>query len=117
MRFCAVKQQRFIPSNLICIRYISMTSMKHVDGTNKGKVVLYALSTCVWCKKTKALLKELDVEYDYIDIDLLQGEEKERAVEEVTKWNPRCNFPTLVLNDTKVISPFKEAAILEELGD
>ena len=91
--------------------------MKHVEGTNKGKVVLFALSTCVWCKKTKALLKELDVEYDYIDIDTLESEEQERVVEEVKKWNPRCNFPTLVINDTKVITPFKEAEILEELGD
>jgi len=28
-------------------------AMTHVDGKNKGKIMLYALSTCVWCKKTK----------------------------------------------------------------
>ncbi len=26
-------------------------SMQHVEGENKGDVVLYALSTCGWCKK------------------------------------------------------------------
>ncbi len=26
-------------------------SWNHVDGENKGKVVLYALSTCEWCKE------------------------------------------------------------------
>ena len=34
--------------------------INHVDGQDKGKVMLYALSTCVWCKKTKKLLDKLD---------------------------------------------------------
>ena len=29
-----------------------------VDGENKGNVMLYALSTCSWCKKTKNLLSD-----------------------------------------------------------
>ena len=33
----------------------------HVDGKEASKVMLYTLSTCVWCKKTKARLKELGV--------------------------------------------------------
>ena len=41
--------------------------IKHVDGKDKGKVFLYALSTCGWCKKTKAFLNEQGVEYSYVD--------------------------------------------------
>lgn len=33
--------------------------MVHVKGKGTGKVILYALSTCVWCKNAKKLLIEL----------------------------------------------------------
>lgn len=31
-------------------------SVKHVPGEDRGKIALYALSTCGWCAKTKELL-------------------------------------------------------------
>jgi len=33
--------------------------LKHVGGKNASHVVIYALSTCPWCKKTKKLLDDL----------------------------------------------------------
>ena len=57
--------------------------VKRVEGKNKGEVILYALSTCVWCKKTKKLLNELGVEYSYIDVDLLNDKERATIEEEV----------------------------------
>ena len=80
----------------------------HVPGKNKGKVMLYALSTCGWCKKTRALLDELGVEYDYIYVDLLKGAEQEAAVSEMGKFNPATNFPTIVLDAGKCIIGFQE---------
>jgi glutaredoxin-like protein NrdH len=88
----------------------------HVDGENKGKVMLYALSTCGWCKKTKALLNELGVEYDYTDVDLLKGEEQAAVVKEIEKHNPDCNFPTMVIDSSKCIIGFKETDIREALA-
>jgi glutaredoxin len=89
--------------------------LETVKGENKGKIILYALSTCVWCRKTKELLEDLGVEFSYIYVDLLDGEENDDAMEEVRKWNPRCSFPTLVINDKTVISGFKEDEIIEAL--
>ncbi len=88
-------------------------SLTHVSGKNKGKVMLYALSTCGWCKKTKALLNELGVEYDYTDVDLLQGEEQNAVIREIEKHNPDTNFPTLVIDADKCIIGFKESDIRE----
>lgn len=85
----------------------------HVAGENKGHVVLYALSTCGWCKKTKGLLKDLKVEFYYIDVDQLKGEERTEAMEALKKWNPRCSFPSLVLNDSQCIIGFDEIRIKE----
>lgn len=90
--------------------------MKHVDGTNRGRILLYALSTCGWCKKTKKLLGDLGVEYDYIDVDLLDGEEQDKVMEEIRRWNPRCNFPTMVINEDRCIIGFNEAETREALG-
>lgn len=87
--------------------------MIHIDGTDKGPVRLYALSTCIWCRKTKKLLDSLKIAYDYIYVDTLQGKEKEEVMDEVERWNPRCSFPTLVYNDEKCISGFKEKEIKE----
>ncbi|MGQ9554958.1 MAG: glutaredoxin family protein [Anaerolineae bacterium] len=86
-------------------------SVKHVAGKNVGQVMMYALSTCVWCKKTKALLNALGVEYDYIDVDLLTGQERTEVTNEVARWNPQRSFPTIVVNNSKVIVGYDELKI------
>jgi glutaredoxin-like protein NrdH len=89
--------------------------VEHVAGKNVGHAMLYALSTCPWCQKTKRLLNELGVEYDYIDVDYLDGAEKAKVMDDVKKWNPACSFPTLVLDDKKCIVGFKEDEIRKAL--
>lgn len=88
-------------------------NMEHVAGKNVGSVMLYALSTCGWCKKTKELLSSLGVEYDYIFVDLLRGNERDDVIKEIEKWNPQCSFPTLVINNDKCIIGYKEDEIRE----
>jgi glutaredoxin len=90
-------------------------AVEHVPGRDVGQVMLYALSTCVWCKKTKRLLDELGVAYDYEYVDFLQGDEKTEAMDTMRQWNPSCSFPTLVIND-KCIVGFIENEIREALS-
>jgi glutaredoxin-like protein NrdH len=52
-----------------------MIAKKHVDGKSAGEIMLYALSTCGWCKKTKDILSKLGVAYDYINVDELSEAE------------------------------------------
>lgn len=89
--------------------------IEHVKGEKKGKLLLYALSTCIWCKKTKQLLSDLGVDYSYIFVDLLDESEKEEATDNIKKWNPKCSFPTLIIDDKKCIVGFKEQEIKETL--
>ena len=51
-----------------------MENFTKVDGKNKGKVLIYTLSTCIWCRKVKSLLKDLEVEYYYLDMDEIPKE-------------------------------------------
>lgn len=87
----------------------------HIDGKDLGKIVLYALSTCPWCNKTKKFLDDNGIAYDFIDVDLLAGEERDSTIQDVTKWNPRCSFPTIVIDDNKCIVGFDEKEMKDNL--
>jgi len=89
--------------------------LKHVPGKNLGNIMLYALSTCPWCKKTKQLLNDMGVEYYYADVDLMTVDEKDKTMHMVEKWNARRSFPTLVINDNKCIVGFQEDEIRKAL--
>ena len=88
----------------------------HVPGQNRGDVFMYALSTCVWCKKTKAFLQELKVEYRYLDVDLVPDEERDSVVAEMARRNPARNFPTIVINERDVIVGYHPERLKELLG-
>ena len=88
--------------------------IEHVNGKKKGRVMLYALSTCVWCNKTKELLRELGIEFDYMYVDLLEGKEQDEAMDAVERFNPSGSFPTLVIDNKKSIVGFKEQEIRQE---
>jgi glutaredoxin len=93
--------------------------MEKVPGkNNRHKVFAFTLSTCGWCKKTKALLKELEIEYEYVDIDQVHGEEGRKVRDEMRKWNPKQNVPTIVIDDGKeVIIGYNPNRIKEVLLD
>jgi glutaredoxin-like protein NrdH len=78
-------------------------------------VRMYTLSTCGYCKATKKLFGDLNIAYDFTDVDLLEGEERERVLDEVRKVNPRCSFPTIIIGD-KVIIGYQEGEIRNALG-
>ncbi|MFC1884195.1 glutaredoxin family protein [Thermodesulfobacteriota bacterium] len=78
-------------------------------------VKMYTLSTCSHCKATKKFFDKSNVEYDFIDVDKVYGEERAAILEEIKKWNPNCSFPTIIIGD-KVIVGFKENDIKEALG-
>ena len=87
--------------------------IKKVPGTGKkATVFMFTLSTCIWCKKTKALLKELGAEYSYVDVDLVGAEAREQVLKDFAKYNKQLSYPTVVLNGGKnVIIGFEEDRI------
>ena len=79
------------------------------------KVKLFALSTCGWCKKTRRFLDEHNVDYEYEYVDLLSGDERARFMEELARWNPKQNYPTIVIDDEQVIVGFRANRLREVL--
>jgi glutaredoxin-like protein NrdH len=92
-------------------------TVEHIPGKPSGKVMLYALSTCGWCKKTIGLLQHLNIDFDYLYVDLLEGTEQDNAMAIVEKFNPKGSFPTLIINDTRCIVGFNEKEIMGVLGE
>jgi len=90
---------------------MSQEKSGNIKGINKGKIVMYGLSTCVWCKKTRQLITDLGVDFDYVYVDLLSGNEEEIAIKEVKRFNPSVSFPTVIINDERAILGFDEQAI------
>lgn len=82
---------------------------------NRIKPKLYTLSTCMHCRATKRFLKKNGIEYDYVDVDKLNGEEKEKVRSELMKISGGLRFPIIVIGD-RVIVGFYEDKLREALG-
>ncbi|GBD98982.1 glutaredoxin [bacterium BMS3Abin07] len=80
------------------------------------RVVLFALSTCNACRKTKKLLKKYDVECTVVDLDTVDLESRNKLLEKMRKYNPRETFPTLIIDGgRKVVVGYGEEEIKEAL--
>jgi glutaredoxin-like protein NrdH len=79
-------------------------------------VKVYSLSTCPWCKKLKKYLDEKEIQYEATEVDLAQGDEQKKALEEVEKLTGKRSFPVTVIKG-KAISGFKPDEIEGALQD
>jgi glutaredoxin-like protein NrdH len=93
-----------------------MSYQEHIEVVKgkpaKHKIMLYGLSTCMWCEKAKELLDELGIDYSHLTVDLLDGADQDAAFEAVAKFNPNQSFPVIVLDDGKrVIIGYNETEL------
>jgi glutaredoxin-like protein NrdH len=77
-------------------------------------ITLYALTTCIHCKKTKEYLDDCGAKYDCIFVDKLEGEERKRIIEAIKKVNPNLSFPTLLVDEEAIVG-FKKDQIKDAL--
>jgi glutaredoxin-like protein NrdH len=88
-----------------------------VEGKNKThKVLVYALSTCAWCKMTKKYLKDNDVEYEYVDVDQTSDEDHEKIREDMVRKGGEPSYPTIIIDDKTLITGFRKDKLKEALG-
>lgn len=59
----------------------------------------YSLTTCSYCSAIKKMLADLDVDHQYVDADLLEGDERQDLLDELRAINPQCSFPTIKIAD------------------
>jgi len=93
----------------------SVNKVKVAGKNNKHQVLMYAISTCAWCKMTKKFLKENEVEYEYVDVDLASDEDHEKIREDISSKGGEPSYPTLIIDDKTVITGFRKDKIEEAL--
>jgi len=90
-------------------------SVKVAGRNNKRKVLLYAISTCAWCKQAKKFLKDNNVEYEYVDVDLCAEDEKEKVRKDIISKGGDLSYPTIIIDDKILITGFLKEKIREAL--
>jgi glutaredoxin len=91
--------------------------LSKVSGKNsKHKVLVYALSTCVWCKMVKQFLKDNDVDYEYIDVDLCDEKDKVKIRQHIQSKGGNLSYPTIIIDDNILITGFRKDKLKESLG-
>jgi len=73
------------------------------------------LTTCVFCQAIKKMLDDLEISFQCIQADELPDEEKSTVIRELRNVNPKCSFPTVVIDD-EVIVGYKIQEIKETIG-
>jgi glutaredoxin len=87
-----------------------------VEGEKKDhKVLMYAISTCAWCKMTKKYLKDNKVEYEYVDVDLCNDKDREAIRRDIVKRGGEPNYPIIIVDDKVMINGFRKDRINEAL--
>jgi len=92
-----------------------MKKVKVLGENNMHKVFMYALSTCAWCKLTKNFLKDNDIEYEYVDVDLSSREDRERIRGDILKRGGRLSYPVIIIDDRILINGFRKEEMKEAL--
>ena len=92
-----------------------MDKVRVFGRNSKHKVLLYALSTCAWCKMTKKFLSENGIEYEYVDVDLASDEDHEKIRHDIISRGSEPSYPTIIVDNETVITGFRKDLLKEAL--
>jgi glutaredoxin len=83
-----------------------------------NEIMVYALSTCPWCRKTKKWFDESNIPYEVVDVDTLPDEDQDAVADRVYELSGGRRFPVVVINGEVIVgySPDKFLAQLKGLG-
>lgn len=93
-----------------------MDIVKVPGKNNKHKVLMYALSTCAWCKKTKQFLKDNGVEFEYVDVDLCDRADRKKVHDDIESRGGDLAYPTLIVDNKTLIIGLHEDTIRKALN-
>ncbi len=82
----------------------------------KHKVLIYAISTCIWCKRAKKFLRDQDIEYKYVDIDQCNVEDRSKIKNDILARGGQLVYPTIIIDDKILINNFRIDKIRNALG-
>jgi glutaredoxin-like protein NrdH len=73
------------------------------------EITVYALSTCGFCRRSILFLKEKNIKFRYVHVDLLDTETKDEVKNYLSeKFNTRIGFPFAVLDGRDFLRGFDQ---------
>jgi glutaredoxin len=98
------------------LEYINYTAVP--GAVSARDVEVYALSTCGFCKRALAFLKDQGIAYRYVHIDLMPFETKERVKKDLAdRFHEHISFPYAVVDGRVTLIGFIEADWRRKLVD
>ena len=76
-----------------------MRTVKVPGRNNKHKVFMYAINTCGWCKRAKQFLKDNEVEFEYVDVDLCSMADRQKTRQDIQSRGGMLAYPTVIIDD------------------
>ena len=92
-----------------------MKTVKVSGKNNKHHVLMYAISTCGWCKRAKQFLNDNNVQYEYIDIDLRSSEDKQTIRKDIQSHGGQLVYPTIIIDNKTLLSGAPQDELKEVL--
>jgi glutaredoxin len=68
-----------------------------------ARIKVFALSTCPYCHQARAYLSEAGAGFDVVEVDKLEGKEREDAIAEVKRISGGASFPVLTAGGDVVV--------------
>jgi len=85
---------------------------------DKREIIVFTLSTCMWCKKCKRFLNDRNIKYRYIDMDQIPYPQKSEILDYLREnYNERISYPYMVCDKDDVVvgyNPEKYEELLKE---
>lgn len=88
-----------------------------INPTASLKPVLYALVTCQHCIRLQRFLKQNEIDFQVVHVDLFAGEVRKSIMLTLKKFNERGSFPTFVLPSGNTVVGFREHILKEALNN
>jgi glutaredoxin len=65
---------------------------------------------------TKQFLKDNDVQFEYVDLDLCKEEDKQKIRQHIQSKGGSLSYPTIIINDNLLINGFRKDKLKAALG-
>ena len=90
-----------------------------VKGANdKREIIIFTLSTCMWCKKCKRWLDERNVKYRYVDVDQIPYSQKSEILDYLREnYTARISYPFMICDKKDIVVGYDPGKYEELMKD
>jgi glutaredoxin len=65
---------------------------------------------------TKQFLKDNNIEFEYVNVDMCEEDDKQKIREEIQSKGGSLSYPTTIIDDKIVVTGFRKDQLKEALG-